>query len=73
METNTNYELITNLLIIYMEPKNRNQYSRWMLNRNLNPLQAKELQAGLMSEWRKLKLYSSFISLFTLTFLDNME
>ena len=58
METNTNYELITNRLIIYMEAKNRNQSSRWMLSRNLNPLQANELQAGLMLKWRKLKLYS---------------
>lgn len=60
METNTNYELITNLLIIYMELKNRNQYSRWMLSRSLNQLQANELQAGLMLEWRKLKLYTMF-------------
>ena len=64
METNTNYELITNLLIIYMEPKNRNRYSRWMQSRSLNPLQANELQAGLMLKWRKLKLYF-FINLFT--------
>ena len=56
METNTNYELITNLLITYMGPKNRNQYSRWMLSRNLNPLQANEPQAGLMLKWRKLEI-----------------
>lgn len=55
METNTNYELITNLLIIYMEPKNRNRYSRWMLSRSLNPLQANELQAGLMLKWHNME------------------